>query len=49
MTSFLKSNFNVAYESGPANSLIDEFGGTMLDWVYEDLGVDRAYALELVR
>ena len=26
-----------------------EIGGTMLDWVYEDLGVGRAYVLELLR
>ena len=50
MTEFLKSKFNVNYTTGQASSLgLGEVGGTMLDWVYEDLGVGRAYALELVR
>ena len=49
MTEFLKSKFNVTYSTGQASSLMGELGGTMLDWVYEDLGVDRAYALELDR
>ena len=49
LTEFLKSKFNVTYSTGQASSLMGELGGTMLDWVYEDLGVDRAYALELDR
>ena len=49
MTEFLKSKFNVTYSTGQASSVLGEVGGTMLDWVYEDLGADRAYALELVR
>ena len=49
MTEFLKSKFNVTYSTGQASSLMGELGGTMLDWVYEDLGVGRAYALELDR
>ena len=49
MTAFLKSQFNVTYRTGQASSLMGGIGGTMLDWVYEDLGVDRAYVLELLR
>ena len=49
LTEFLKSKFNVKYSTGQASSLLGEVGGTMLDWVYEELRVDRAYALELVR
>ena len=49
MTAFLKSPFNVTYRTGQANSLMREIGGTMLNWVYEDLGVGRAYVLELLR
>ena len=49
LTEFLRSKFNVTYSTGQASSLLGEMGGTMLDWVYEDLGVGRAYALELVR
>lgn len=47
LTEFLKSRFNVIYTTGQASSLLGKVGGTMLDWVYEDLGVGRAYALEL--
>ena len=49
LTAFLKSQFNVTYRTGQANSLMGEKGKTMLDWVYEDLGVGRAYVLELLR
>ena len=49
MTEFLKRKFNVTYSTGQISSIMGEVGGTMLDWVYEDLGVGRAYALELDR
>ena len=49
LTDFLKSKFNVTYSTGQVSSLLGKVGGTMLDWVYEDLGVARAYALELLR
>jgi len=48
LTDFLKSKFNVTYSTDQASSLLGKVGGTMLDWVYEDLGVARAYALELL-
>ena len=46
---FLKSKFNLTYITGSVSSLLGEVGGTMLDWVHEGLGVERAYALELAR
>ena len=49
LTEFLKRKFNVTYSTGQASSLLGEMGGCILDWVYEDLGVVRAYGLELVR
>ena len=49
MTDYLKSKFNVTYSTDQASSLLGKVGGTMLDWVYEDLRVGRAYALELLR
>ena len=35
------------YPYGPASSVIYEVGGTMMDWVAEDLGVKRTFTLEL--
>ena len=49
MIEFLKSKFNLTYITGSVSSLLGEVGGTMLDWVHEGLGVERAYALELAR
>ena len=49
LTKFLKDKFNVTYMTGALSSILGEFGGTMLDWVNQDLGVQRAYALELAR
>ena len=49
LTEFLKSKFNTTYSTGPASSLLGKVGGTMLDWVYQEVGVNRAYALELAR
>ena len=49
MTKFLKEKFDATYMTGALSSILGEFGGTMLDWVNQDLGVQRAYALELAR
>ena len=49
MTKFLKEKFDAIYMTGALSSILGEFGGTMLDWVNQDLGVQRAYALELAR
>ena len=35
------------YRYGPAAKVIYEVGGTMMDWVAEDLGVKRTFTLEL--
>jgi len=47
LTKFLKEKFDATYMTGALSSILGEFGGTMLDWVNQDLGVQRAYALEL--
>ena len=49
MTKFLKEKFDATYMTGALSSILGEFGGTMLDWVNQDLVVQRAYALELAR
>ena len=50
VTDFLEHNFDVSYKSGETSSVYWEMvGGTMADWVYEDLGVVRTYILELIR
>eukprot|EP00092_Neocalanus_flemingeri_P040600 GFUD01044208.1.p1 GENE.GFUD01044208.1~~GFUD01044208.1.p1 ORF type:complete len:365 (+),score=66.01 GFUD01044208.1:102-1196(+) len=38
---------DTSYKYGPASSVIYTVGGTMMDWVYEDLGVNRTFTLEL--
>jgi len=49
VTDFLEHNFDVSYKSGETSSVYWEMvGGTMADWVYEDLGVVRTYILELI-
>jgi len=46
---FLERSFNVSYKSGEASIVYWEMvGGTMVDWVYEGLGVVRTYILELI-
>merc|ERR1712013_499007 len=42
LTKFLKNKFNVTYVTGALSSILGEFGGTMLDWVNQDLRVQRA-------
>ena len=49
MAKFLKEKFDATYMTGALSSILGEFGGTMLDWVNQGLGVQRAYALELAR
>ena len=50
VTDFLEHNFDVSYKSGETSKVYWEMvGGTMVDWVYEGLGVVRTYILELIR
>ena len=49
LTAFLQETYGVTYTSGRASDVMGLIGGSMLDWLHEDLGVQRAYAVELTR
>ena len=49
LSTFLEEEYGVRYAVSSTSALMGVMGGTMMGWIHEHLGVERAYAVEVAR
>lgn len=49
LATFIEEEYGVRYAVSSTSALMGVMGGTMMGWIYEHLGVERTYAVEVTR